>query len=70
MSTKQKQRLTIEIEPELGDALARWAIEVGRPTGNLARWLLTVAVAEREQQRKPARRRTNTERGQRESAAA
>jgi hypothetical protein len=50
MSTRRKERLTIEVEPKLRDALARWATEDGRAVGNLARRLLTVAAAEREQQ--------------------
>ena len=29
MSTRRKERLTIEVEPELRDALARWATEDG-----------------------------------------
>jgi hypothetical protein len=33
----RKQKLTVELDPELRDSLAQWAAEEGRPVGNLLR---------------------------------
>jgi hypothetical protein len=54
MSTKRREKLTIEVEPELREALARWATEDGRAIGNLGRRLLTMAVADHEQRKSAA----------------
>jgi hypothetical protein len=33
----KREKLTVEIDPDLRDALARWATEEARPLGNLLR---------------------------------
>jgi hypothetical protein len=32
---RQREKLTVEIEPDLRKSLARWAEEEGRPVGNV-----------------------------------
>jgi hypothetical protein len=46
----RKEKLTVELDPELRDSLARWAQEEGRPLGNLLRRIVALSVAQREQQ--------------------
>jgi hypothetical protein len=43
----RRPRLTVEIEPEVRDELVEWALEEGRPVGNLVRRLLAGVVNER-----------------------
>jgi hypothetical protein len=47
---RRYERLTVEIEPEVRESLARWAQEEGRPVGNLLRRIVAAAVAHRAQQ--------------------
>ena len=42
--TKRRDRLTVEVEPDLREELERWASNEGRPVGNLVRHVLTLAV--------------------------
>jgi hypothetical protein len=46
-------RLSIEIDRELREALARWADDEGRPLGNLLRRIVALSVAQREEQARP-----------------
>ena len=40
----RREKLTVELEPELRDSLTRWAVEEGRPVGNLLRRIAAEAV--------------------------
>jgi hypothetical protein len=42
-----RERITVEVEPDVRASLAAWADEEGRPTGNLVRRVLTAAVLDR-----------------------
>jgi hypothetical protein len=44
----RRERLTVEVEPDVRASLAQWADEEGRPIGNLVRRVLTNVVAEHE----------------------
>ena len=44
-----REKLTLEVEPDLRVALARWADEEGRPLGNLLRRIAAAAVAQHAQ---------------------
>jgi hypothetical protein len=46
----RRERLTVEVEPEVRAELVEWADEEGRPLGNLVRRLLAHVVSERRQQ--------------------
>jgi hypothetical protein len=46
MATR-REKLTVELEPELRDSLTRWAIEEDRPVGNLLRGIVAEAVRRR-----------------------
>jgi hypothetical protein len=46
----RREKVTVELEPDLRKSLARWARDEGRPVGNLLRRLLAISVAQREQQ--------------------
>jgi hypothetical protein len=41
---KRREKLTLEIEPDLRESLAKWATEEGRPVGNLLRRIVAKAV--------------------------
>jgi hypothetical protein len=45
----KREKLTVEVEPDLRVALARWADEEGRPLGNLLRRIAAAAVAQHAQ---------------------
>jgi hypothetical protein len=45
-----RERLTVEVPPDVKVSLTRWASEEGRPIGNLVRRVLTNVVAAREAQ--------------------
>jgi hypothetical protein len=40
----RRERLTVEVDPQLRKSLARWAREEGRPVGNLLRRIVTTAT--------------------------
>jgi hypothetical protein len=41
---KRREKLTVEIEPDLRKSLTKWATEEGRPVGNLLRRIVAKAV--------------------------
>jgi hypothetical protein len=45
----RRERLTVEVEPEVRAELVEWADEEGRPVGNLIRRVLGNVVAARRQ---------------------
>jgi predicted transcriptional regulator len=49
MATR-REKLTVELEPELRDSLTRRAVEEDRPVGNLMRRLLAMSVEQHERQ--------------------
>ena len=51
---KPAEKLTILLEPETRDAVAKWAAEEGRPVSNLLRRLVEQACVQRRQQRAAA----------------
>jgi hypothetical protein len=55
MATR-REKLTVELEPELRDSLARWAVEEGRPVGNLLRRIVAQSVAQHERQAEAAQK--------------
>jgi hypothetical protein len=52
---KRRQKLTIEIEPDLRQMLAKWATEEGRPVGNLLRRIVSKAVQDQAARADPSR---------------
>jgi len=52
---RQREKLTVEIEPDLRESLARWAEEEGRPVGNLLRRIVAISVERHERQRRPSK---------------
>jgi predicted DNA-binding protein len=47
-SKPQRERLTVQVEPEVREVLAKWADEEGRPVGNLVRRIVERAIETRE----------------------
>ena len=43
---QHRERLTIQVEPDVRASLLQWADEEGRPVGNLVRRVLRSAVLE------------------------
>jgi hypothetical protein len=48
MDRKRREKVTLEIDPDLRELLARWAVEEGRPLGNLLRRIVARSVAQHE----------------------
>jgi predicted DNA-binding protein len=46
---KQRERLSVQVEPEVREVLAKWADEEGRPVGNLVRRIVERAIETREE---------------------
>ncbi len=46
----RRERLTVEVEPDVRASLAQWADEEGRPIGNLIRRVLRTVLAEHQTQ--------------------
>lgn len=51
----RREKLTLEIEPDLRNSLTRWAEEEGRPVGNLLRRIVAISVARHERQRRSSK---------------
>jgi hypothetical protein len=49
----RREKLTVELDPALREALARWALEEGRPVGNLPRRIVSLQVQRHERARRP-----------------
>ena len=47
----RREKVTVELEPDLRQSLTRWAQDEGRPVGNLLRRLLALAAARYERRR-------------------
>jgi hypothetical protein len=52
---KRREKLTLEIEPDLRKSLAKWACEEGRPVGNLLRRIVAKAIQDQGVRRDPPR---------------
>ena len=50
----KRERLTLELDPDIRESLKRWAAEEGRQPGNLARWLIGQQVGRRDRERAKA----------------
>jgi hypothetical protein len=46
----RREKVTVELDPELRESLARWAVEEGRPVGNLLRRIVATFIAQRQQE--------------------
>jgi hypothetical protein len=48
-SKPRREKLTIEVEPDVRAALAQWADQKGRPVSNLVRRVLRAVVTEHQE---------------------
>ena len=47
---RRREKLTVELDPDLRESLAQWAADEGRPVGNLLRRIVATSVAQHERQ--------------------